>query len=74
MDKIVLFGVGTAGKRVYEFLQYKGMEDAVECFCDNNTDLSGKQIGNKKVYPYESCRSKKKNFVITTVNEKYKGN
>lgn len=71
MDKIILFGAGAQGKKLYEFLKYKNMENIVECFCDNNAVLEGNEIGNAKICTYESCKLKQKKFVITSTTGNY---
>lgn len=73
MKKIVLFGAGKTGKKIYEFLQYKKMEDIVECFCDNNEEEAKKDWGKSKVKvcSYESCKLQQKTFVISVANENY---
>lgn len=66
MEKIILFGAGKIGKEVYELLQYRGQGDIVECFCDNNSELSGKQLYGKDIYCYDECKNKNCKFVITS--------
>lgn len=66
MEKIILFGAGKDGKTVYELLQQRGEKKFVDCFCDNNSDLWGKQIGDSKVYSYEECKDRNRKFVITS--------
>ena len=73
MEKIVLFGAGEQGKRVYDFLRYKNMENIVECFCDssdNETEIEKTEKG-VKVCNYESCKLQQKTFVISVTNENY---
>lgn len=74
MKKIILFGAGEHGKKIYDFLQYKNMENIVECFCDNNdngTEKSKDSRGEIKVCNYESCKSQQKTFVISVAKEDY---
>lgn len=66
MEKIILFGAGERGNSIYEFLQHRGEENIVECFCDNNIKLHGKKIGNTVVCSYEECKSKDNTFIITS--------
>ncbi len=37
---IVIFGKGHNGKRLYEILSDKGLQESVVCFCDNKVDSS----------------------------------
>ena len=74
MKKIVLFGAGEHGKKIYDFLQYKNMENIVECFCDNNvneTEEGKNWRGGIKVCNYESCKLQQKTFVISVEKENY---
>lgn len=66
MEKIILFGAGKKGKSLYKFLKQRGEECLVECFCDNNSDLWGKQIGKAVVCSYDECKNKDIKFVIAT--------
>lgn len=45
--KIVIFGAGIRGKRYLQSLLDAGLD--VDCICDNNEELWGKQIGNCKI-------------------------
>lgn len=71
MEKIILFGAGKDGRSVCEFLQQRGEEKSIECFCDNSSALWGQQIGNFEVRSYEECKDKNIKFVITSM--KYAG-
>ena len=66
MEKIILFGAGEIGRSIYEFLQHRGEDNIVECFCDNNVNLYGKRIGNAVVRSYEECKNIGNKFVITS--------
>lgn len=66
MEKIILFGAGEIGKSFFALLKHRGECDVVECFCDNNSELCGKQIYGKDVYCYDECKNKNYKFVITT--------
>lgn len=72
MKKIILYGAGERGRKIYDFLKYKNMEDIVECFCDNDIDGLEKKIEKRvQVRNYESCKSQQKTFVIAVAKEKY---
>lgn len=64
MEKIVLYGAGTIGERVYEKLEFIGKADIVYCFCDKNA----KNIKEKKrvqVISYEEAKALELPFIIT---------
>lgn len=48
MNRIVIWGAGNEGKRLYDFLKYRNMENIIYGFCDNNEKLFGHKIGGKK--------------------------
>ena len=66
MEKIILFGAGSIGKSVYEFMKQRGQSNIVECFCDNNADLWNEQIDDCVICSYEECKDKSITFVITS--------
>lgn len=43
-DKIVIYGCGRVGKKIYEELKKQGMDSKVHAFCDKNNDLIGKNV------------------------------
>lgn len=59
-NKIILFGCGKYG---YEALSFFGSEN-VECFCDNNPELAGKERFGKTVISFEELKKKYSNAIV----------
>lgn len=59
-NKIILFGCGKYG---YEALSFFGSEN-VECFCDNNPELAGKERFGKTVISFEELKEKYSNAIV----------
>ena len=43
-NEIVIYGCGRTGKQIYQELKKRGLGEKVCAFCDENSDLYGKQI------------------------------
>jgi hypothetical protein len=67
MKQFILYGAGKLGKRAYNFLKAREMEQIVCCFCDKNyLDLG--EIDGKKVVPYDSVKDLGIPFIVTAGN------
>lgn len=60
MEKLILFGCGKLG---YEALTFFG-EENIECFCDNNERLAGKQIYGKQIVSFAVLKEKYQRDII----------
>jgi FlaA1/EpsC-like NDP-sugar epimerase len=65
-EELVIFGSGLYGKVLLNDLDKAGISE-VKCFCDNNKDNVGKQIGNLDILSPQEAYSKypKACFVVT---------
>ncbi|MCM1038076.1 MAG: hypothetical protein NC434_02050 [Ruminococcus sp.] len=56
--KLVIFGAGRSGRKVYDFLEQNNKAQNIKYFCDNNDKLCGKKIGNVEIVcPTQVIRS-----------------
>lgn len=60
IDKIILFGSGAIG---YEAITFLGA-DNVECYCDNDSKVQGREKYGKRVISFEVLKSQYNNAVI----------
>ncbi len=60
MDKIIVFGTGKYGKEAYDFFG----DDNVLCFTDNNEELTGKYLYEKKIILPSDIQSHYKKYLI----------
>ncbi len=67
MEKIILFGAGNIGK---EALLYFG-EENIFCFCDNNSELWGKEVLGKRVIAPEKLKHYKESLIIILAAEEH---
>lgn len=66
MKKIILFGAGKIGK---EALTYFGSK-YISCFCDNDSDLWGKEVlGKKVISPSELKKYEKDSIILLAVRD-----
>ncbi|KEI97155.1 capsular biosynthesis protein [Clostridium botulinum A2B7 92] len=69
MDKIIIFGCGSFGERVYNNLK----EDYdIEYFCDNNKDRWGKKFCGKKIISPEKLIEMQNNIQVIVASTYYK--
>lgn len=59
-DKMILFGCGKVG---YEALSFLGSEN-VECFCDNNPKMVGREIWGKRIVSFDELREKYNDAIV----------
>ena len=59
-NKMVIFGCGKLG---YEALNFLGIE-SIECFCDNNPNLVGREMYGKAVISFDDLRVKYSDAII----------
>lgn len=69
MKKIVLYGLGKNGKRLYDNLEKDGLSEFIYCFCDYNAG-GIKEYKGVKVYTYEDIKEEKDLFYIVTPDKK----
>lgn len=65
--KLVIFGAGRSGRKVYEFLDRNGRVQNVKYFCDTDENFWGKRIeGIEVVDPMQVIRSEKEyHFLVS---------
>lgn len=67
MEKVIIYGAGKAGRKTYEFLKKKGIEDCVYCFVDKRAaELSA--IDSKDVISFEDSLKLDLPYVVVGTN------
>lgn len=49
-QKIIIFGAGTYGRKILEYLEFNGAKNNIAGFCDSNEAFQGKCIEGFPVY------------------------
>jgi len=70
-EKFILYGAGKVGKRCYEFLKSKNMDNLLYAFCDQNYENIS-NIGHKAVESYDKLKLTEYPFIVAVGDERYK--
>lgn len=67
--RLVIYGNGIMGKRLYAFLENNGRLDKVDCICDANSELWGKMYKGVPIISPEEAVSKKRDCHFLTAGK-----
>lgn len=68
-ESVVLYGAGLYGRECAKMFQFIGRK--IECFVDNNSDLTGKEIEGIKVYSTDYLKNVENHIIIITPSPLY---
>lgn len=66
--KLVIYGAGSNGKKIYHFFKARKMEDKIECFCDKNWKYI-REIDEIPVKSYDDLKNDAYIFIISVDGE-----
>ena len=68
MDKVILYGAGTFGEEMYQYLEHYNLTEYIYAYCDKNAATIKTKCG-KKVLSYDEAKSLGIPFIIAVKNE-----
>ncbi len=72
MKQFIIWGAGKRGRRLYDFLKYKGLQNGIYCFVDAAAD-SIKDIDGIKVLPFDETVSLDYPYFISVLDSDASG-